>query len=230
MDHFPRIDKNHWHEPEWYLSEEPFKAMGLVQDEVIKWLDDTYGLTPQGIEDKKKGLEKDLMKKGMLENSIIPHYADLGIYNFRFKAGTREDYLGWYHARSQLCRNAHHPGNVGHFLAGQQTAYFFLTKLKETIQLAMEAKSQGDIDDLYRKGMEKMDIPEPGTPTCQLPGAGEVPQCFMSIEPRQGTSLEDVCTDQGGWSMDDIFEPHLNERRAWGYTDIHKAYNARNVP
>ena len=74
---------------------------------------------------------------------------------------TKFDWHPFYLVRGQLCRVAHHPGDLGHFLAATQMGYSFLKTMKEVFEIIKENNTEEGLRKLYEEATIKFPLPSP---------------------------------------------------------------------
>jgi len=211
--------------PEWYLSDDYMTKSGRNQDD-LKWLEENLPVT----EDSKWGLNKQLegntCTRGNMKCNQLVHELyndnDLGFYDYRFILGSYIDYMPFYLMRSQLCRMAHHPSDLGHFLAAEQIGYIFLREMVEALKFIKESNSEQGLEQLYVKATKKYSLPqETKIPGCRIGGEERLPICWTGFRPQSGPSLYDIVEDYQGWKIEERFSPYEAERNEYKFRDEH---------
>lgn len=198
------------------------------------WHHGSYFLTDQYLKDDNKTnedleflskytkpeKEREKMRTHKPTHGLLQErYKDFGFTNFDYSRANKDDSTPFWLSRALVCRARHHPGALGHYLAGTQISYWLLTHLKEALIIYEKHEQAGTLDQLRKDVTKPIPMPEIEEEGCELPGKMQS-QCYMTVQPRLNEPLEEFITSTE-WNLAEFFGPDKAHREEFGYTDIH---------
>jgi len=213
--------EDHGKTVEWYLTDDYLKASGRSEAD-LKWFEENTPFTDDDKASRKRDMDNlncNLHKR--CNSDLQQQYPDLGFYNYQFALGSYSDYLPFYMIRSQLCRNAHHPSDLGHFMAASQVGYQFLKQMIEVLNLIKANNNEDGLRRLYGEATVKFPIPPSKFGNCRIGGEEVTPICYTSFAPQNGPTLYDMVEDYGTWKKMERFSPYEKERHEYDFRDVH---------
>jgi len=200
---------NGWHPGSYFLTEHFMKEDNKTNQDIGYFSKYTKS------EKEREKMRSTKKRFGLLEEE----YKNFGFTNFEYSRANKDDSTSFWLSRAFECRHRHHPGALGHYLAGTQISYWLLTHLKEALTIYEVHQHAGTLEKLQEDVTKPIPMPKISEEGCELPGKMQS-QCYMTTQPRLNEPLEEFITSTE-WSLERWFGPDAKTCEKFGYVDIH---------